>query len=167
MFFKRRILLFFLIAFLGVPIIVFFNPEARAKRLITRGIEEAKRNNLNTAGLIFQKAAQICPECYLARYNLGNVFLAVNRYDEALNEFYAAASIRPADPQPLYEIARLHAILNHQETSLFYLEQSIINGFSDIKRLNNDPDFFKFHNEDRFKNLIKLWESRNEKGNIF
>jgi len=139
-------------------LIIFFNPEARARRLIDRGLEEAKDNNLHTAGQIFQTAARICPECYLARYNLGNVFLATNHYEEALNEFYAAASIKPKDPLPLYEIARLHAILGHKETSLYYLELSIKNGFSDIKRLNNDPDFAQYHSEERFKRLIKVWE---------
>jgi len=61
-----------------------------------------------------------------------------------------------------YEIGRIHSIIGNNETSLFYLEQSIINGFSDIKRLNNDPDLKKLHNEDRFKDLIKIWERLNE-----
>ncbi len=165
--FSRRNLLIASVIIIGIIIIVFFNPEARAKRLIDKGLSEAKNNNLNTAGIIFQKAAQICPECYLARYNLGNVFFATNHFEEALNEFYAAAAIKPKDPLPLYEIARIHAIMDHRETALFYLEQSIINGFSDIKRLNNDPDLNKYHNDDRFKNLIKLWEKINEKKQNF
>ncbi|MCX7958622.1 MAG: hypothetical protein N3B13_06205 [Deltaproteobacteria bacterium] len=144
-----------------VLLVVLFNPGARAKRLIDKGLQEAKNNNLHLAGKIFQRAAQICPECYLARYNLGNVFLATTYYNEALNEFYAAASIKPKDPLPLYEIARVHAILGHKETALFYLEQSVLNGFSDIRRLNNDPDLFSLHGNERFKKLITLWEKMN------
>lgn len=157
---KKNVVILILLVIL-IFLIVFFNPEARAKRLIDKGLEEAKKNNLHTAGKIFQRAAQICPECYLARYNLGNVFLATTYYNEALNEFYAAASIRPKDPLPLYEIGRVHAILENKETALFYLEQSILNGFSDIKRLNNDPDLFKLHQDERFKRLINLWEKIN------
>ncbi len=160
LFIKKYIVL---IAFvILIFLIIFFNPEARARRLIDRGLAEAKANNFHLAGKIFQRAAQICPECYLARYNLANVFLATTYYNEALNEFYAAASIKPKDPLPLYEIARVHSILGHRETSLFYLEQSILNGFSDIKRLNNDPDLINLHNEERFKMLIKLWEKIND-----
>ncbi len=160
MFSKRNIVIaFFFTIFL--LLILFFNPEARAKRLIGRGLEEAKKNNLHTAGKIFQRAAQICPECYLARFNLGNVFLATTYYHEALNEFYAAASIKPKEPLPLYEIGRVHAILGNKETALFYLEQSVMNGFSDIKRLNNDPDLINLHQEERFKKLIRIWEKVN------
>lgn len=159
MFTAKRILIIAAFVIL-VFLIIFFNPEARAKRLIDRGLLEAKANNLHLAGKIFQRASQICPECYLARYNLANVFLATTYYEEALNEFYAAASIKPKDPLPLYEIARVHSILDHKETALFYLEHAILNGFSDIKRLNNDPDLFKLHNDERFKQLIKLWEER-------
>jgi|GEM_PF-3187464 len=155
------VLLFVILLFL----IIFFNPEARAKRLVDRGLAEAKKNNFHTAGQIFQRASQICPECYLARFNLGNVFLATTYYNEALNEFYAAASIKPKDPLSLYEIGRIHSIIGNKETALFYLEQSIINGFSDIKRLNNDPDLINLHNEDRFKDLIKIRESLDE-GNL-
>ena len=158
MFSIRNFIIFFGIILITL-IIIFFNPEARAKRLVNKGLEEAKEHNFNTAGQIFQKAARICPECYLARYNLGNVFLATDHYEEALNEFYAAASIRPKDPLPLYEIARIHAIIGHKETALYYLELSIKNGFSDMKRLNNDPDFIKYHSEERFKKLIKIYEA--------
>ncbi|MCX7943959.1 MAG: hypothetical protein N2746_05560 [Deltaproteobacteria bacterium] len=156
----RKILLLTLGLLLFILIAV-FNPESRAKRLVDRGLREAKSNNLHLAGKIFQRAAQICPECYLARFNLGNVFLATTYYHEALNEFYAAASIKPKDPLSLYEIARVHAILDHKETALFYLEQSILNGFSDIRRLNSDPDLSGLHSDERFKRLIKIWESIN------
>ncbi len=158
---RRKIIIALILIFLGI-LIIFFNPEARARRLIDRGLAEAKQNNLHTAGKIFQRASQICPECYLARFNLGNVFLATAYYQEALNEFYAAASIKPKDPLPLYEIARVHSIIGNKETALFYLEQSILNGFSDIKRLNNDPDLLSLHNDERFKRLINIWEKVND-----
>jgi len=164
--FSKKILISSIILVFLALLIVFFNPEARAKRLIERGLDEAKEKNFHTAGSIFQRAARICPECYLARYNLGNVFLATNLYEEALNEFYAAASIKPKDPLPLYEIARIHSILGHKETSLYYLEQAIINGFSDMKRLNNDPDFVKYHGDERFKVLIKIWDKINNSEKI-
>jgi tetratricopeptide (TPR) repeat protein len=138
-------------------------PAARATRITREGIIAGRDGDLYRASTLLFKAAKIDPNFFLARYNLGLALKAMGKTEEALQEFYAAAIIEPADPQTYYEIARLHALAGREESSLAALERCIDLGFDNIPLLNGDKELEPVNRTRRFKDLWERWETRHQR----
>ncbi len=113
--------------------------------------------------------------------NLGQTYLREEKYQEGLRTFQKALELDPdildnADvieltPQStevvtkerLYQTARVFAELGNKQSWLEYLGKALSAGFSDGRRLLNDPAFEKFFEDEEFLDLIALYgvEGRN------
>lgn len=141
----------------------YYSPASRAGRLTRLGIEAGKSAQIEKALEYFEEAVRIAPGHFLARFNLGEIYAALDRTEKAMEEFRAADALRPRDALTLYELARLSARIGKKAEALSYLEKAIDAGFNDIPRLNSDEDFAQVRGEAQFKELFGRWEAQTGK----
>jgi tetratricopeptide (TPR) repeat protein len=103
--------------------------------------------------------------------NLGTSYQHLKKYDQAEEEFSAALDIDPnvltqqsafgsvirargTDFQFYYYMAKAFAHKGRAEEAVRYLRHAIEDGFKDLKRLDDDPDFQKISQYPAFVELI-------------
>jgi tetratricopeptide (TPR) repeat protein len=141
----------------------YYGPAQRATRLTREGLIAGREGDVYRASQLLYRAAKAEPGFFLARFNLGLALKSLGKHEQALQEFYAAAIIEPADPQTYYEIARIHALADRKESAIAALERSIDLGFDNIPMLNADREFLNVNKSQRFKDLWERWETRRQR----
>jgi tetratricopeptide (TPR) repeat protein len=71
-----------------------------------------------------KKAIELESNFKAAHYNLGGVYLAQGKPQEAANEFLTTVRIDPKDPQAYYHLARAEVAAQQKESALQHLEQA-------------------------------------------
>jgi len=83
--------------------------EDKLEELIERGKEYYDRLNLEEAGIQFEKALQIDPECFEALRMLGEIYYKLDRFSEALIYLEKARKLRPDNQKAMFIKGYLHA----------------------------------------------------------
>lgn len=151
-----------LVAALGLGM-WYFSPTRRAAELTRAGIAAGKNGDLYQASVLLLQAAKTDPDYFLAHFNLGLALRALDKPEDALQEFYAAAATNPKDAATYFEIGRIHAKAGRGESALAALEHAIDLGFDDIPLLAKDPDLDSVNKQKRFMDLWTRWETRSRR----
>lgn len=68
--------------------------------------------------------------------------------------------IEPKYIETLYNIARMHCLLGHEDQACEWLEKAVDAGYRDARRLERDDDFESIRKQERFRALVKrAWAS--------
>ena len=133
-------------------------------------------NRLNKSAIrSFQEAIRLEPEEANFYVNLGQAYLRDEKYKEGLRTYQKALELdseildktdvieltpqspEVANPEKLYQVARIFAELGNKASCLEYLGKALSAGFSDGRRLMNDNAFEKFYEDAEFMGLITLY----------
>lgn len=130
-------------------------------------------NDKKRAEKYFKKAISLDKDVASFHVNLGTLYFQREMFEKGLEEWRLGISL---DPDVLnksgsvslvaateegdakeknYFMARLYAAMGNAEQAVESLQQALDTGFSDLKAIENEPDFDPIRNDDRFIAFMK------------
>jgi tetratricopeptide (TPR) repeat protein len=126
----------------------------------------------------YQRSLQLDPDSASVHLNLGTAYYHKKKYAEAVNEYRQALGldpnvlagqtllgtvIRPVlseqmhgfDPLYYFYLAKVFASLGRAEEAVRYLRRALEDGFGDLNRIREDPDFQKISQFPAYGELLK------------
>ena len=73
----------------------------------------------------------------------GISYMQLKRYDMARKDFMAALELAPGNITSLVNMAQIYSVDDNMVMACRYLEKAVEMGFSDMQRLDSDPNFRK------------------------
>lgn len=106
----------------------------------------------------YSRAVKLTPNSAPLQLNIGTAYYWMRKYNEAVDHYRTALSLDPdilrensssgtvvqahaADMGYYYYMAKVFASLGRSDEAIRYLRHALEDGFSDFRRLDNDPDF--------------------------
>ena len=138
-----------------------FNSEIRKKNP-THNVKwwQKKFDNLNTKFLLSEDSQKqqlgyrVNYTLYALAIETANAHLRDKNYGKSLYCHQLLAELQPEKSYPIFLIAKDYALLNREDDLIEYLGKAISKGFSEKSYILNAPEFDKFRNSEKFKNLI-------------
>jgi len=120
----------------------------------------------------YQRAAELKPYSASFHMNLGVSYSRLKKYDQAVEEYRTALGIDPkvmshessvgtvihangTDVEYYFYMAKAFASLGNAEDAVRYLRHAFEDGFSNPKRIGEDPDFKKISQYPAFVELMR------------
>jgi tetratricopeptide (TPR) repeat protein len=120
----------------------------------------------------YQSAIKLSPTNASFHMNLGASYSKMKKYPEAIEQYRAALELDPnvltehssaaavleargTDVEFYFYLAKVFASLARPEESVRYLRRALEDGFKDLKRLDDDPDFRKISKYPAYVELLK------------
>lgn len=128
-------------------------PEARkqAEALAIEGGKALFAGDIGVARAKFEEAVQVDP-AYAEGYNgIGVSYYQADRYEEAEEHYKRALEANPAFPDAYYNLACLYALRGDKDKAFNYLRISVINGFVDFEKVDEDPDLQSLKDDERYQ----------------
>jgi len=115
--------------------------------------EEARSlRQLHTVSL--EKQLEGVPDDLRARILLASNYADAGRQSDAIRELERAVSLRPNDPNTLYNAACTYAVLGLKSDALGHLKKAHQCGYANMDWASRDPDLANLHDEPEFQHLI-------------
>ena len=119
----------------------------------------------------YQEAIKLNPASAPFHLNLGSAYFRRKKFDEAMVEYRAALELDPQilvthsksgtvmraetpDARYYFYLAKIFASLGRNEEAIRYLRRAFEDGFQDIQKLGEDPDFKKISTDPTYVELI-------------
>jgi len=135
------------------------------------------QGNFTRAAELFERAIEVRPEDYQARLLLPQVYMRldreqdanrshvrgiveIGRVDEGLEFVDRAVRIAPNETGLLYNVACIYATIDRPTESLDHLERAVAAGYNHKAWLENDSDFDTVRDHRRFKAIVNLIDAR-------
>jgi TolB-like protein/Flp pilus assembly protein TadD len=115
--------------------------------------EEARRLRESQIGRL-QAHLERVPEDVRAHTILANNFCVLGREDEAIRELQTALSLRPNDPNTLYNAACVYANLKKKAEALALLRKAKTSGFATMDWAVRDPDLASLYDDPEFQSIV-------------
>lgn len=107
------------------------------------------------------------PDFLQALIMLGELYTKKGLYDKGLDIDLRLASLRPADPYVLYNLACSYSLTGQAPKAFEAMKEAVENGYRDFRHLEQDPDLNNLMNDSRFQayfsGLKKLYPSLTKK----
>jgi len=120
---KILIFLFFISVLLSPIQKVFADPPKAAVDLYNAGIDYYNSGYTEKSIEAFKKAIEISPKFYEAYYNLVQIQVAANKYDDAIKSYTVLTELDPDDDESTYEFGNLLYKRGYLKRSLTYLDR--------------------------------------------
>jgi len=118
----------------------------------------------------YRRAVRLKPASASFHLNLGTSYYRLRHWQEAVQEYREALSLDPniltehstmgtvletrgTDVEYYYYMAKVFASLGRTDDAVRYLRRAFEDGFRDIKRLDEDPDFAKISKDPSYTAL--------------
>lgn len=124
---KNKLLISFLFFLSLGSNIVFSNELEDAANLYNQAIDLYKQDNVEKSIELFNQAIQIKPDFYEAHYNLAQILMSLNRYDEAIKSLEVITKLKPNDTENLYNLGKLYYKKGYLSKSHEYLKKISVN----------------------------------------
>ena len=139
--------------------------------------------NLKKAEKYFKKAIKMKADEASFHLNLGTVYFEKNLPEKAIEAWRKSLDLDPeilsrdnsisvaidngdiSRRERLYYIARIYAVAGNIPKVIESLENALMNGFSDIERIRNSPEFDPIREDERFVKFMEsasLWAKSND-----
>ena len=127
-----------------------------ANKLYLNGLDAFKnKENLDSANYYLRQSILKEPSGK-AYYELGNVFMSQEKYEDALNAYNLAENL---DYQPiskiLYNKSCLYSLQKDVELSGQYLEYALQAGYNNLDHINKDKDLAELRDSHLFKKAVE------------
>lgn len=96
-----------------------------AQRLATEALKQQKLGKTDKAIELYQESLQHSQDLPLVWNNLGMLLMEKGDYMDAAEAFNSAASLRPDDPRPYYNVGIVYQKANWQTEALEYFVRSL------------------------------------------
>lgn len=117
------------------------------------GKEEAQRNWRQRSSAALEAHLHKVPEDARARMLLAGNYAALNRLEEALRETNLAITLRPNEPNVLYNAACTFCLMGKRPEGLGALRRAWETGWRDSDYVRRDPDLVILHDDPEFERL--------------
>ena len=117
----------------------------------TADAKQAYRRTLD----VIERHLELNPDDARAIYLGAAALIYLDERDKALEWARKASVIDPHNPATLYNVACAYSQLGEIERAIDCLEESVVNGMSEIGWLDNDPDLDALRDEPRFRELLE------------
>jgi cytochrome c-type biogenesis protein CcmH/NrfG len=138
----------------NAPVTIPATEPKAAMQLVSDGLADAKNNNMQSALEKFKSAAEKDPSNAQAFGNLGAVYLALDKPDDALDASLKAVKLEPSNPIWHLNVAELYSKKGDKNDALAALEAAFSNGFKDTTKLKSF-DFRNIQDDPKFKELVQ------------
>ncbi len=118
----------------------------------TAAAEVAYRRGLAAA----EKHLELYPGDTRALYFGANALSQIDERDRAVKWAERAVLLAPEEPQVLYNVACVYALMNEVERSIDCLELSMTRGWGQREWMEHDPDLASVREHPRFKKLMEM-----------
>jgi tetratricopeptide (TPR) repeat protein len=120
----------------------------------------------------YQRAIKLKGDTAAFHLNLGSSYYHLKKFDEAVEEYRTALGIDPkvaiqdsavgtaihagaTDVEFYFYMAKAFASIGNAEDAVRYLRRAIEDGFTDLKQIDQDPDFKKISQYPAFVDLMR------------
>ncbi|HVS01456.1 MAG TPA: protein kinase [Thermoanaerobaculia bacterium] len=138
----------------------FFEAQAHAGAGKPEAAERAYRHALETV----ERHLELHPDDARAVYLGASGWIHLGDRDKGLEWAQRAVAIDPHNPATLYNVACTYAQLGQVEHAIDCLEESVVNGMSEIGWLEHDPDLDPLREEPRFRELSERVRRQRDSG---
>ncbi len=125
---------------------------------------EEARAGYERALEVIERHLELNPDDSRAMYLGAGVLVFVEEHEKALEWAQKATLVDAHNPATLYNVACVYSNLGEKERAIDCLEESIVNGMSEIGWLDNDPDLDPLREEPRFQALIERARRKSASG---
>lgn len=95
------------------------------------------------------------PDLYYLR---GETYLKVFKYNSAISDFIKVVELEPGNIDAYYIVASSASLAYKKEYAITWLQKALEAGFSDLKRISEDPSLDNIRKSKGFKDLMKKWD---------
>lgn len=86
----------------------------------------------------------------------GISYMQLKRYDMARKDFMAALELAPGNITSLVNMSQIYSVEDNMVMACRYLEKAVEMGFSDMQRLDSDPNFRKLRQSECYGELESI-----------
>ncbi|HEX3280161.1 MAG TPA: dienelactone hydrolase family protein [Pyrinomonadaceae bacterium] len=99
-------------------------------------------------------ARRVLEAVFVQAYEEANNLYLQKNYAGVPGKLEIAALLKPKSPRLFYELALAHARAGNKSKAINALGRAIENGFTDVAKIEQDPDFETLRNESGYKKLV-------------
>jgi dienelactone hydrolase len=99
-------------------------------------------------------ARRVLEAVFVQAYEEANNLYLQKDYAGAPPKLEIAALLKPKNPRLFYELALAHARAGNKSKAINALSRAIENGFTDVAKIEENPEFESLRNESGFKKLV-------------
>lgn len=115
----------------------------------------ASRNGENgDAEINYLQALNINPENEKIRIMFAKHYTKIESYSKAESQYLELIKYIDPNANNWFDMAKVSAMNQNSVTALKYLEKSLIKGFKDLEKIENDPMLDSIRNVEDYKNMI-------------
>ena len=89
------------------------------------GVKADKKHNVAEAIQHYERAVALAPSFYLARNNLGTLYLQKTEYDAAQKQFESVIEVNPNDASAYFNLGNVHLLMNRFQEAERCIEQGL------------------------------------------
>ena len=123
--------------------------EPRYRAALDRAMELSARHAADDIVINSSKTG----EAYNLSMQAWNLY-SERKYEEGLELAQQAYSVAPSDSRVLYSLACFHALLEHEDKALLFLEKAVEGGFYCPRHISNDPDLANIRGHRRYEAAV-------------
>ena len=136
--------------------------DYQAPMLMASALHGLGRTNLAHAAyerglLAAEKHLALHPGDSRALYFGANALSQLNRRERSQEWLERAIAVEPEEPQVLYNVACVYALLREPEKAIDCLERSMTRGWGQKEWMEHDPDLASLRDHPRFRALLRDW----------
>lgn len=120
---------------------------------------EIKMEKLDEAEISANELIRIAPLKASGFEALASILIKREKYSKAYEALQMAIKKEPTSSSPYYNLACFYSLQNRLNECLENLEKSFINGYNNLKHINEDPDLNNVRENPKFKELISKYLS--------
>jgi Tfp pilus assembly protein PilF len=88
-------------------------------------VKADQKHKIEEAILHYEKAVSLAPGFYLARNNLGTLYLGKSEYEAAQKQFQSVLEVHPNDPSAYFNLGNVNLLRNNLQEAERYIEQGL------------------------------------------
>lgn len=133
-----------------------FMKQVESNKLFLEASFYAANNRHHEALAIYNKLLSIDPVNYVALLNVGDIYMRMMKYEDALSFYKRAAACSKDSADALYRLAAAYAKMKYKDEMLESLSRAIKYNAEYKDEALNDTSFREYWNDPVFRNLVEV-----------
>jgi tetratricopeptide (TPR) repeat protein len=123
------------------------------------GLKKESEDHRHRICKVLRQQLELVPEDVRARILLAaNLAALEQEAEECMRQLQTAVTLRPGDPNTLYNVACTYGVLKKRAEALDTFKKAIAAGYSNVNWAARDSDLDCLHDDPEFRKLVGLGE---------